>query len=123
MDMTLTVNGTDMTPYIAYGGFKWQRNDIDGPDAGRDLTGTLRRNRVASKVRLDITCRLLKSEEAKIVLSAIKPEYVTVRYYDPEVGEVIEKTMYANNNPASFQIRQPDGTVWWSGITFPLVEK
>lgn len=123
MDMTLTVNGVDMTPYIAYGGFKWQRNDIDGPDAGRDLAGSLRRNRVASKVRLDVTCRLLKSEEAKIVLSTIKPEYVTVQYYDPEEGAVLEKTMYANNNPASFQIRHPNGTVWWSGITFPLIEK
>ena len=123
MDMTLTVDGVDMTPYIAYGGFKWQRNDIDNPEAGRDLTGTLRRNRVASKIRLDVTCRLLKSEEAKIVLSAIKPEYVTVRYYEPAAGSVLEKSMYANNNPASFQIRKPDGTVWWSGITFPLIEK
>lgn len=123
MDMTLKVNGVDMVPYIAYGGFKWQRSDVDGPDAGRDLTGRLRRNRVASKVRLDITCRLLKSEEAHVVLSAIKPEWVTVEYYDPEAGAVLTKTMYANNNPASFQIRQPDGTVWWSGITFPLIEQ
>lgn len=123
MDMTLNVDGVDMVPYIAYGGFQWQRSDVDGPDAGRDLTGRLRRNRVASKVRLDVTCRLLKSEEAHIVLSAIQPEWVTVEYYDPEAGAVLQKTMYANNNPATFQIRQPDGTVWWSGITFPLVEQ
>ena len=123
MEMTLKVNGVNMVPYVAYGGFKWQRSDVDGPDAGRDLSGRLRRNRVASKVRLDITCRLLKSEEARIVLSAIKPEWVTVEYYDPEAGAVLTKTMYANNNPASFQLRQPDGTVWWSGITFPLIEQ
>ena len=122
MDMVLKVNCVNMLPYVAYGGFKWQRNDIDGPDAGRDLTGRLRRNRVATKVRLDITCRPLKSSEAAIVLSAIKPEYVTVEYYDPEAGTVLTKTMYANNNPAVFQI-QKDGTTWWSGITFPLVEQ
>lgn len=123
MDMTFQINGVDMTPYVAYGGFKWQRNDIDGQDAGRDLTGRLRRNRVATKIRLDITCRLLTSEEAKIVLSEIMSEFVTVRYYDPAEGAVVERVMYANNNPATFQIRKPDGTVWWSGITFPLIEQ
>ena len=123
MDMVFKVNGVNMLPYVAYGGFKWQRNDIDGPDAGRDLTGRLRRNRVATKVKLDITCRPLKSSEAAIVLSAIKPEYVTVEYYDPEAGAVLKKTMYANNNPAVFQIQKDDGSVWWSGITFPLVEQ
>ena len=123
MDMVFKVNGVNMLPYVAYCGFKWQRNDIDGPDAGRDLTGRLRRNRVATKVRLDITCRPLKSSEAAIVLSAIKPEYVTVEYYDPEAGTVLKKTMYANNNPAVFQVQKDDGTTWWSGITFPLVEQ
>lgn len=123
MDMTLTVNGVDMVPYVAYGGFKWQRSDIDGSDSGRDLTGRLRRNRVATKVRLDITCRLLKSEEVHKVLSAILPEYVSVTYYDPQEGGVVSKTMYSNNNPATFQIRQKDGTVWWSGVTFPLIEQ
>lgn len=123
MDMVFEVNGIDMTPYVAYGGFKWQRNDIDDSDSGRDLTGRLRRNRVSTKIRLDITCRLLTSEEAHVVLTTIMPEYVSVRYYDPEAGSVVEKTMYANNNPASFQIRKPDGTVWWSGITFPLIEQ
>ena len=123
MDMTFFIDGLDMTPYVAYAGFQWSRNDIDGPDAGRDLSGRMRRNRVASKVRLDVTCRPLQSNEAKLVLSAIKPEYVIVHYYDPEAGTVLEKTMYSNNNPASFQIRQPDGIVYWSGVTFPLIEQ
>ena len=123
MDMTFMIDGKDMTPYVAYGGFKWQRSDIEGSDAGRDLTGRLRRNRIATKIRLDITCRLLKSDEVHTVLSAIMPEYVTVKYYDPEAGMVVEKKMYSNNNPASFQIRRPDGTIWWSGVTFPLIEQ
>ena len=123
MDMTFMIDGKDMTPYVAYGGFKWQRSDIEGSDAGRDLTGRLRRNRIATKIRLDITCRLLKSDEVHTVLSAIMPEYVTVKYYDPEAGMVVEKKMYSNNNPASFQLRKPDGTIWWSGVTFPLIEQ
>lgn len=123
MNMVLKIDGIDMVDYIAYGGFKWQRSDVDGSDAGRDLSGKMRRNRVATKVRLDITCRLLKSEELEVVLTAVMPEYVTVKYYDPQQGIVVTKTMYSNNNPATFQLKRPDGTVWWSGVTFPLIEQ
>lgn len=119
--MVLKIDGVDIVPYIAHGGVQWQRADVDGTDAGRDLEGTLRRNRVATKIRLDITCRPLKSEEAQIVLTAIMPEWVYVTYTDPQAGEVIKK-MYANNNPATYLMQSPDGTEWWHGITFPLIE-
>lgn len=121
--MTLEIDGVDIVPFIAYGGLKWQRSDVDGDGAGRDLSGEMRRNRVATKVRLDVTCRLLKASELSTVLTAIMPEYMSVTYYDPQVGGVVTKTMYANNHPASYQIKHPDGTEWWSGVTFPLIEK
>lgn len=119
----LEIDGVDIVPYIGYGGIKWQREDIDGPGAGRDMTGYLRRNRVATKRRIDVTCRLLTSKEANIVLSAVMPEWVKVRYYDVEEGRIVTRTMYSNNNPASYQILKPDGTEYWTGITFPLIEK
>lgn len=121
--MVLEIDGVNIVPYIAYGGVKWQRTDVDGEGAGRDLSGDLRRNRVATKRRMDITCRLLKLQEASTVLTSIMPEWVTVRYTDPQSGREETRTMYSNNNPASFQIRKPDGTEWWSGVTFPLIEK
>lgn len=120
--MTLTINGVDITPYIAYGGLKWTRSDIDAPNTGRAMNGLMYRGRVATKIRLDVTCRLLNSSELSIVLNAINPEYVTVEYDDPMDGRVV-RTMYANNNPAAFQIKKNDGSEWWSGVTFPLVER
>lgn len=120
--MYLTINGVDMVPYIAYGGLKWTRSDIDAPNTGRAMNGLMYRGRVATKIRLDVTCRLLNSSELSIVLNAIKPEYVTVEYDDPMDGRVI-KTMYANNNPAVYQLHKNDGAEWWSGVTFPLVER
>ena len=121
--MTFTIDGVDMTPYVAQGGFKWSRNDVDSSDAGRTMDGAMHRGRVATKIRLDITCRPLTLEEASIVLTAIMPEFVTVEYTDPQAGEVVEKTMYANNNPATFSIRKNSGIEYWGGITFPLVER
>ena len=120
--MTLKINGVDILPYVAHQGIKWQRSDLDSSEAGRTMDGMMHRGRVATKIRLDITCRPLRSEEAKIVLNAILPEYVSVEYTDPMDG-LVTREMYANNNPATHMLIQEDGTEWWSGITFPLVQK
>ena len=120
--MTLMIDGVDMTPYIAYGGLKWSRNDIEAPNTGRAMNGLMYRGRVATKIRLDITCRLLKADELRTVLQTIYPEFVSVTYDDPMYGRVT-KTMYSNNNPASYQIKKPNGTEYWSGVTFPLIER
>ena len=120
--MILEINGVNILPYVAHKGIKWQRSDLDGPDAGRTLDGEMQRERVSTKIRMDITCRPLRSTETTVVLNAILPEYVTVHYTDPMYGEVT-KTMYSNNNPASHMLLQPDGVEWWDGITFPLIER
>jgi len=120
--MTFTINGIDMTPYVAYGGFKWQRYDVESPNSGRSLDGLMHRGRVSTKIKLEITCRPLKSDELSIVLNAILPEFVSVTYSDPMYG-TITKTMYSNNNPASYLIKKPSGIEYWGSITFPLVER
>ena len=121
--MTLTINGTDITPYIFRGGVKWQRSDIEAASAGRTLDGIMHRGRVATKIRLDVTCRPLTAAEASIVLTAIMPEFVTVTYTDPQIGDEVTKTMYSNNHPATFCMRTKQGVEYWNGITFPLVER
>ena len=120
--MTLKIDGVDILPYVAHQGVKWQRSDLDGEGAGRTMDGMMHRNRVATKIRLDITCRPLRSAEAQTVLQAILPEYVEVEYTDPMYGLVI-KTMYSNNIPASHMLLQQDGVEWWDGIAFPLIER
>ena len=108
--------------YIAEDGIKWTRFDVEAPDTGRTLDGVMHRGRVASKVRLDITCRPLKTSEAMAVLRAIIPEYVTVRYIDPQDGSVT-KTMYSNNIPTLCSRVYPDDTCLWTGLSFPLIER
>ena len=120
--MTLEIDNVDIVPYIAYQGVKWTRNDVDAPDAGRTMDAKMHRMRVGTKIRLDITCRPLTGAELATVLNAILPEYVQVKYTDPMYG-LVTKTMYANNNPASYLILREDGTEYWSGVTFPLVEQ
>jgi hypothetical protein len=117
--MILKINGLDILPYIEQKGIKWTRNDLDGSNAGRTMDGIMHRERVSSKIRLDITCLPLKSEDASLVLNAIYPEYVEVEYTDPMYGHVY-KTMYSNNNPATYIDTKTD---LWEGIVFPLIER
>lgn len=119
--MVLKIDGVNILPYVAHQGIKWQRNDLDSADAGRTLDGNMHRGRVASKIRMDITCRPLRSAEAKIVLNAIYPENILVEYVDPMHG-LVTKQMYSNNNPATHMLIQDDGVEWWHDITFPLIE-
>lgn len=135
IDTRIMIDGTDITDLIAIGGVKWSRNDIDGPNAGRTMSGLMIRDRVATKIRLDITCRPLELSELRTLLNLIYPEFVTVTYDDPMQG-VVTKTMYANNNSADFWIRkqskrpeqfwyypEPQAKEYWNNISFPLVER
>lgn len=121
----LIINGTDYTGYIkASGGYSIKRNDVDGENAGRvTMDATMQRDRRAVKMELSVTCRPLTGAEARRLLNDIYPEFVTVSYYDPRVGMVSNVTMYSNNVPAEFLFRKPDGTEWWDGIKFPLIER
>ena len=137
IDTGITIDGVDITPLIAFSGVKWTRNDVDGPNAGRALSGLMIRDRIATKIRLDITCRPMTIEELRPLLNLLLPEFVTVTYDDPMYG-VVSKIMYANNNPAEFLMRKeynPPDTWWfchsetpppkeyWYNVTFPLVEQ
>lgn len=113
---------TDLLPYLAEGGLKWSRNDIDASDAGRDQSGKLHRARVGLKVRLDGTCKPLTAAEASVVLQAIKPEWLQVQYFDVQEGATLTKKMYSNNIPATFLV-QKGATQYWDGIAFPLIEE
>lgn len=139
IDTGIKIDGTDITDYIAHQGVKWSRNDIDGVNAGRTISGLMIRDRVATKIRLDITCRPLKNDELRTLLNLLLPEFVTVTYDDPMYG-VVSKTMYANNNPATFLFKRipqvpelwtlchdpeeaPEPFEYWTNVTFPLVER
>ena len=78
--MKITINGTDITPYLAKQGeaIKYTRNDIDGPNAGRAMDGTMYRDRVTVKDKWTITCRPMTTAECSTVLNLIYPEYVSV---------------------------------------------
>lgn len=122
IESQVSINGTDITGWIAEKGIKWSRNDLDGPNAGRTLSGLMIRDRVATKIKLEITCKELSGDDLHTLMNLVLPEYVTVTYDDPIYGSTT-KTMYSNNNSATLNRIDTAGKRLWGSITFPLIER
>jgi hypothetical protein len=118
-------NGTwvDITPYIALEGLKYSRNDVDAPNAGRTQDGTMVRDRVATKIRWDVTCTPLTSDKLSLILTLIQPEIFNLKYLDPMTNTVKIGSFYSNNVPAQFKLHRANGEEVWAGLTFPVVEQ
>ena len=120
--MTVTIGTTDITKYIKFGGLTFSRNDVEAPDAGRDLAGLMHRGRVAIKERMDIeTVPLTKSEVAALHALLLPETFsVTVSPY-PNTNASKTMTMYSNNIKTTYIIHRSSGEDIQS-ISFPLVE-
>ena len=119
--MRVYIDGTDITDFIKYQGLKVGRHDVDGPNAGRNIAGTMIRDRVATKMRLDITCRPLYTDEVATINNLISAEYVTVQYEDPSGTKSF--VAYSNNNSYEYCFQQRNGNELWHNVSFPLIEQ
>lgn len=120
--MVFRINDKDVLPLIAERGVKFKRNDLDGPNAGRTMDGTMYRDRVTSKTTISVECRELTTLEARYLLQLIEPEFFSVTITDPRYGE-ITRVMYTNNVPADISIVLHNGYETWEGISFNLIER
>ena len=118
------INGVDILPYTKESGIKWQRNDVESPNAGRTMDAVMHRGRVAIKFRADFELRDLHTEDAMKILNLILPEFVEVETnVHPLYGYVIA-SFYSNNVPATcVTIDKETGDAIWTEISFPLIEQ
>lgn len=120
--MVFKIGNTDITPYIANQGLQWQRQDLDGPNSGRAMDGTMYRDRITTKFRWDVTCKPLTAQETATILSLIQPEYITVTYTNPITNTEETSEFYSNNIPAQY-LMKIGNEEYWGGITFPVIER
>ena len=120
--MTVTIGSTDITKYIKFGGITFSRNDVEAPDAGRDMAGLMHRGRVAIKERMDISTVLLTRSQAAQLHSLLEPESfsVTVNPY-PNTNASKTMTMYSNSIKTTYVIHRDSGEEYQE-LSFPLVE-
>ena len=112
----------DITPYIAWQGLTFSRNDVDGPDAGRTMDGRMHRDRVAIKEKMQIKTTLLTKAQISTLHTLLLPETLSVRVTPyPQTNSAKVFTMYTNNVSTQHIIHRASGEDLQS-MSFPLIE-
>lgn len=124
--MTVEIYGNaqwnDITPYIAWQGLTFSRNDVDAPDAGRDMSGLMHRGRVASKEKMNIQTIPLTKAQSSSLQQLLFPETIQVRVTPyPRTNSAHIMNMYSNNVKVTYVIHRASGEDMQS-LSFPLVE-
>lgn len=122
-DMLLVINNVDVTGLIAPDGYEITRYSVDGSNAGETMDGTMIREWIGDKEKGQFTCRPLTDQECRALLTLLHNEFVTVSWISPYEGLRENLTMYSNNIPAKFLIKDAYGRLRWDGIKFPLIER
>ena len=88
----------DITPYIAWQGLTFSRNDVDAPDAGRDMSGLMHRGMIAIKEKMNIqTVQLTRAQVAGLFAYFQRDAfYVRVTPY-PNTNAAKTLHVYTNN--------------------------
>lgn len=112
----------DITPWIAWQGLTFSRNDVDAPNAGRDMSGYMHRGRVASKEKMNVqTVQLTRAQSSKLQ-TLLFPETIQVRVTPyPRTNASQVMTMYSNNVKTTYVIHRENGEDLQS-LSFPLIE-
>ena len=88
-----------MVPLRSPTAMKFSYNDISSADAGRtnDASLTMHKNTVARKRTIALTWSGLDGAATRAVLRAFRPEYVYIRYFEPEDNAYAVKRFYCGN--------------------------
>lgn len=103
--------------------FKYTLSDLD-LESGRNLNGEMVRNRVATKVRLDLTWNsgVMDTNSMSILLKAFDEVFFDVSYFDIREGKVLTKSMYVSDRIANMY-SFINGKPVFDEISFALIEK
>lgn len=117
------IENVDITNLLKQNGFEITRNDIDGSSAGRNMQGTLIRDRIATKYKIKLTCRPLTTSELRTFLNLIEPSSFWVTITNIKGSGTLSMRMYCSTVPVSFLINKGgESADLWSGLSFNLIE-
>lgn len=112
----------DITPWIAWQGLTFSRNDVDAPNAGRDMSGYMHRGRVAVKEKMNINTVQLTRAQSSRLQTLLYPETIMVRVTPyPRTNAAQILNMYSNNVKTTYVIHRENGEDLQS-LSFPLIE-
>lgn len=102
--------------------FDWGLQDVSGSDAGRTQDGTMHKNRITQKRKIDLAWSFPTKEETHAILIAFNPEYVDVTYWDPLDGEEVTRTFYVGDRSAPVKMWNINNKRYTT-VSFNIIER
>lgn len=101
---------------------EWSIQDVSIGESGRDDTGYMYKGRVTSKVKLVLEWAGKDPVTAQSILGAFQPEYISVNYFDPLVGDYTTKTFYTGDRSAKVKIWSENSKIFET-VSFDIIER
>ena len=109
----------DNTNIPAPSKYDWKLSDVSSADAGRTEDGKMHKERITSKVHIELEWQNVNDTDATTILTAFQPEYIEVKYFDYKSNDFLTKTFYVGDRAVSAYSRAKKiGT-----ISFNIIER
>ena len=95
--------------------------DIDGNSA-RTVDGTMVRDRIAVKRKLEVFWAVLTKEELSIILNRVSDVFFEVEYIDSQSGTAKTGAFYVGNRTAS-GLAYCNGVISWKDVKMSFIER
>lgn len=96
--------------------------DIDGQTT-RTAAGTMIRDRITVKRKIECEWGPLSSSESRTILNAISGEFFTVSYPDPQQGQVDKKFYCGDRSMPIYSFHSKFNVFMWVGLTVNFIEQ
>lgn len=114
------LNGTAL-PKIAFGGASCTVSDVDSAQSGRNQKGEMIRERVAVKIKWQLSFPPLNPYQMKCLLSAVASPSFEFTYPDPRSGTTSTGTFYVGDRTTPVY-SEVDGLPFWENVSFSVIE-
>lgn len=125
MKPVFKINNKDFTKWVADGGLKPTRNDLDADNSGRNLlSGLMHRKRITDKEKWSVEFSRMPAS----VLSEIEEEiygsgnYYKATFVNTRKNKIMTKTFYTSTINEGAQLYR-DGGIVYEGVNFNLTER
>lgn len=121
MSGNLAINGVTVKPPQD---FSVTLNTIDADSSGRNANGTMVRDIITQKVKIEAKWGPLSGAETSTILKAVKGKFFTVNYPDPEIGGQVTKTFYVGDRSApAYSWNEKFKRAEWENLSMNFIER
>ena len=117
----LKINNIDLP--ISPSAMKIGVMDLDsGETSERTTDGTLNRDRITRKRKIDLTFPYMTWPNLSLILRMLQDEFIQVTYPDTMSGKVETRTFYVGDREIEYAFER-NGVKWWKELPLTLTER